>query len=225
YTQQPEQPLSGVPVAPILQILDLDNGTVRERIKLPENLAGKSLLNSGRDIMYSISDSGVIVLPVGSLNRAPRVAASKEDIVFQNNPCGGSRVVTQQFTISNPGGGAADFLLIPSNSSIQISPNAGVTPARVSVSIDMTTYQNRRGTTTESILIQSQSAVNVLSPVRVLINNQAADQRGTVVNVPGQLTDLLADPGRDRFYILRKDKNQVLVFDGLNFTQIATLRT
>ena len=59
----------------------------------------------------------------------------------------------------------------------------------------------------------------------MLINNQDPDQRGTFVNVPGKLVDLLADPVRDRFYVLRQDRNQVLVFDGTSYAQIATLRT
>src|SRR5262249_40315605 len=34
-----------------------------------------------------------------------------------------------------------------------------------------------------------------------------------------------SDPIRDRFYVLRQDKNSVLVFDGSSYQQIATLRT
>jgi uncharacterized protein (TIGR03437 family) len=59
----------------------------------------------------------------------------------------------------------------------------------------------------------------------VLINTHEPDQRGTFINIPGKLVDLLPDPTRDRFYVLRQDKNQVLVYDGVSFTRIATLRT
>jgi uncharacterized protein (TIGR03437 family) len=59
----------------------------------------------------------------------------------------------------------------------------------------------------------------------VLINTKEPDQRGTFVDVPGTLVDILADPARDRFYVLRQDANQVLVFDANNNTQIAALRT
>src|SRR5579883_1498734 len=60
---------------PILQILDSDNLTVRELITLPENLAGKSILSSDHNTMYSVSDSGVLILPVGNLNSYPRLEA------------------------------------------------------------------------------------------------------------------------------------------------------
>ena len=73
--------------------------------------------------------------------------------------------------------------------------------------------------------IGSSAAVNIPLPVRLLINTREPDQRGTFVNVPGKLVDVLADPGRNRFYILRQDRNLVLVFDLSSFTQVATLRT
>ena len=61
--------------------------------------------------------------------------------------------------------------------------------------------------------------------VRVLINNRNPDQRGTFINVPGTLADILADPVRDRFYVLRQSRNEVLVFEGTNQTQLAVLKT
>jgi DNA-binding beta-propeller fold protein YncE len=45
------------------------------------------------------------------------------------------------------------------------------------------------------------------------------------VNLPGKLVDLLSDPTKDRFFVLRQDTNQVLVFDGTGYSQIATLKT
>ena len=209
---------------PVLMVLDADNLTVRERLRLPENLAGKSVLSAAGDTMYSVSDSGVVVLQVGTLAQAARVAASQEDIVFRGNFCE-RRVLFQDIVILNPGGGRTDFRLTASAPGISISPSSGVTPAVVRVSVDPSTYQNQKGTSQALIQINSNSAVNVPVPVRVLINNREPDQRGTMVNVPGKLVDLLADPARDRFYILRQDTNQVLVFDGSNQRQVATLRT
>ena len=56
--------------------------------------------------------------------------------------------------------------------------------------------------------------------VRLLVNNPDVNQRGTIVDVPGTLTDILPDPARNRFYILRQDQNQLLVFDGGTNQQI-----
>ncbi len=139
--------------------------------------------------------------------------------------------------ITDPGGGHTDFKLISSNPGILVSQSSGVTPATVSVSYDPVAFQNVKGTTTIQLQVASIGGVNVLSTqdgssnlnvalnIRVLINNHDPDQRGSIIHVAGVLTDILPDPGHDRYYILRQDKNQVLVFDAGTNAQIATLRT
>ena len=106
-----------------------------------------------------------------------------------------------------------------------MTPSSGTTPAVVKVSIDPNVYQSQNGTTVVQLTLASAAAVNVPLPVRLLINNRNPDQRGSFVNVPGNLVDLLADPVRNRFYVLRQDRNQVLVFDGSTYSQVATLKT
>jgi len=209
---------------PVLQVLDADNLRVRERLSLAENLAGKSLLSADGGVMYSISDSGVTILQVGTLNRSARVVASTQDIVFRGNFCD-RRVATQEIVIQNPGGGNTDFTLTSTLAGVTVTPTSGVTPAVVRVTVDPNAFQNVKGTVTGAIQISSRGAVNLPPSVRVLVNNREPEQRGTFVNVPGKLVDLLADPVRDRFFLLRQDTNEVLVFDGANYTQIGSLRT
>jgi uncharacterized protein (TIGR03437 family) len=223
YAQIPDQTL-GKGQPPVLQVVDADNLAVRERFRLPENLAGKSVLTSDGSTMYSVSDSGVLVLPVGRLDGTPRLTASVEDVVFRGNFCD-RRVVSQQVLITDPGGGKTPFSLSTATGGITISPSAGTTPATVRISVDPNVFQNQKGTVAATITLSSSLAVNVPKPIRVLVNLKEPDQRGTFVNVPGTLVDLLADPMRDRFYVLRQDTNQVLVFDGSNNTLITTLRT
>jgi hypothetical protein len=67
--------------------------------------------------------------------------------------------------------------------------------------------------------------VNEPRPIRILVNTPEPDQRGMVVPVGGKLVDILPDPLRDRFFVLRQDTNQVLVFDGQSYAQIAALQT
>jgi uncharacterized protein (TIGR03437 family) len=210
--------------APVLLVSDWDNLTTRERIQLPENLAGKSVLSSDGNTMYGISDSGIMVIPVGSLDRSSRIATLQEDLVFRGNFCA-RNVPAQQLTIVDPGGGNTPFTLAVEGNGVRLSQTSGVTPATIMVSIDSAAVQNQKGTSTATITIKSAQAVNIPDKVRILINNKEPDQRGTFVNVPGQLQDLVADPVRDRFYVLRQDKNQVLVFDGSNSARVATLRT
>jgi uncharacterized protein (TIGR03437 family) len=73
--------------------------------------------------------------------------------------------------------------------------------------------------------LTSKSAVNIPKPVRLLINTPDPAQRGTIVDQPGILSDILPDAVRNRVYVLRQDMNQLLVFDGSSLNLIATLRT
>ena len=209
---------------PFLQVMDADNLNVREKLLLPENLSGKGILSSDGQTMYALSESGVMILPVGTLNSMPRVKAVQEDLVFRSTSCD-RHVMTQDLTIVNPGGGNTDFQLSSSLSGVTFSPSSGVTPATVKVSIDAAAFSNMRGTQVAQINIYSSRAVNIIPPVRVLVNLQDPDQRGTVVNIPGKLVDLLSDPYRNRLFVIRQDTNQVLVLDGSNFRQLAALRT
>jgi hypothetical protein len=213
------------PVAPpTLEIVAADNLTLNQTLQLPENLAGRAVLDSAGANMYSISDSGVLVLPVGQLKNQHRIQAAQQDLVFRGNQCNPGPTV-QQLTIVDPGGGSTDFQLTASVPGISMTPSRGTTPATVSVQVDPNAFQSQTGTSVASITIQSNSAVNVPNPVRVLVNNATPDMRGTFVDTPGVLVDVLADPARDRFYVLRQDQNQVLVFDGSTTAQIAILRT
>jgi uncharacterized protein (TIGR03437 family) len=227
-SQTPQAPANGsgapAPAAPVLAVVEADNLAVRERWRLPENLAGKALLASDRNVMYALSASGLTILPIGSLAQVRRVTALEEDVVFRSSLCE-RKAVTREINLVDPGGGATDFTISTTMEGVGVAPGSGTTPAKVRIVVDMNRFQNLRGTATGLVEIQSPAAINVPPPVRVLINNREPDQRGTVVNVPGKLVDILADPFRDRFYVLRQDTNQVLVFRGSDYLQFATLRT
>ena len=221
----PGVPAGNLPtLQPVLLMVDADNLTIRERIQLPENLAGRSVLNSTRDVLYSASDSGVLILPVGSLGTQRRLVASKKDLVFRPDLCR-SGLASQTLDIVNPGGGRVGFALVSTVSGVTVSPSSGFTPARVTVRVDQSAFATQRGTVTGFLQVLSLEAVNIPDPVRILINNRQPDQRGVFLNVPGTLVDILADPGRDRFYVLRQQKNDVLVYDSAGNNLIATMRT
>jgi uncharacterized protein (TIGR03437 family) len=230
---------------PNLMIVDADNLTVQQRLLIAESLGGRSVLNAAGTTLYSISESGVTVFPVGSaLRTVPQVVASKEDVVFQINSCDRG-TLTQTITIGD-GGAHTDFRLSvfdPTQAlakAVTFSATSGMTPATVKVTIDPTQFQNQNGTTEVFIRVDSIHAAN-LQPlncptpastsswaagcIRLLINSHEPDQRGAVVGVPGTLVDILPDQAHGRYYILRQDKNQVLVFDAATNVQTATLRT
>lgn len=222
-------PPSGTPATantnpPILMINDSDNLTVEDQLNLPENLAGKSVLTNDHNTMYAISDSGVTVLPVGNLASYPRLQASVQDIVFRGNFCN-QGANSQTLVVSDPGGGSTPFTISSSVSGVSVSPSSGVTPAVVTVTVNAAAFASQKGTSTAALTISSSAAINLPKTVRVLINSQAPSQRGSFVDIPGTVADVLADPKRQVYYVLRQDVNQVLVYGESNNSLQSILRT
>jgi uncharacterized protein (TIGR03437 family) len=222
----PATPAGQAPPAklPAFSIMDSDNLTVRDRIYIPENMTGRTLLNKAASMMYAVSDSGVMILPVGSMNKSRRLTVSTEDLQVQSSFCN-RNAMKQTFTISDPGGNNTDFSISTTQAGVTIAPLNGTTPATVTVTVDPAAFQNTYGTLAVPLQISSYGAVNVPPALRLLISQPDQDQRGTIIDVAGRLTDILPDPGRNRFYVVRQDKNQLLVFNGGNNQQIAALRT
>ena len=210
--------------SPTLQILDSDNLTLHQRLKLPENTRGRSVLTQDSNTLYSVSDSGVLVLLVGSINKSPRVVASTKDLVFRGNFCD-PNIASQTLTITDPGGGNTPFTISSSSPGVILSPASGVTPANVTVSVDPKTFQTQKGTVAVTLTLASSPAVNVPPQIRVLINSREPDQRGTFLNIPGTLVDVAADPIRNVYYVLRQDTNEVLAFNSKNNTPVGSVRT
>jgi uncharacterized protein (TIGR03437 family) len=209
---------------PVLSIMDSENMLVKESFAIPENITGRSVLSASNDMLYAASDSGVMVFPIGRMNQQHRLLASVRDVVARGTFCN-RNVITQTITITDPGGGNTDFQLTSSTQGVTVSPASGITPATVQVRVDPTAFQSQNGTLSVALTMKSVSAVNLPPQIRLLINNRNPDQRGTFINIPGYLTDLLADPVRNRFYIVAQDTDQVLVFDSTNYSQIAALKT
>ncbi len=207
---------------PVLVVAEADNLTVRERLRLPANLAGKAVLSADGSKLYAVAENGLMVVPIGELGSQPRVVSRQTELLFRGSFCD-RRAMAQEIELVDPGGGRTDFSLRASEG-ITVTPATGVTPARVRVVVDPNRFQNQKGTHVGWIQIQSRAAVNVPPAVRVLVNVREPDQRGTVVHVPGRLVDVLADGGRNRFYLLRQDTNQVLVYEAGSYRLLRTLR-
>jgi uncharacterized protein (TIGR03437 family) len=210
----------------VLHIVDTDNLTVRERIQLPENLAGKSVMSSDMNTMYSASISGVTILPVGQLPQTPQVAAAQEDVFFQGDACNAG-VITRNLDIVSLGSAASNFTLsLPQGvTGISLSATSGTTPATIQVRVDPGAFQGAKGTSQVMLTITSSTAVNLPPAVRLLINTKDFNQRGQIVNIPGKLVDMLADPARSRLYVIRQDRNLVLVYDMATLNLVGSLRT
>ncbi|MDX1944848.1 MAG: hypothetical protein SFU86_05515, partial [Pirellulaceae bacterium] len=206
---------------PVLEVADSENLAVRERLELAENLAGRSVLSADGRMMYAASDSGVTFLPVGQLDQERRVVAALEDLVFRPSACD-RRVMTLDLPILDLSGQATEFQLSTTMAGLRLSQSAGVTPAIIQVSIDPAVFP---ASVTGTLTLTARESIRTGESVRVVVNVTEPDQRGTPLAIPGRLVDLLADPQRDRFYVLRQDRNQVMAFDGTTRALLATWKT
>jgi len=158
------------------------------------------------------------------LNSSPRLAASVEDLLFLGNFCE-RNAATQTFTLADPGGANVPFTITSSNPGVHVTPSSGTTPATISVTVDPNAFTSQKGTAAVQLTFSSNVALNIPKSVRVLVNSREPAQRGTIIDIPGTLVDMISDPSKDQFYVLRQDMNQLLVFDGTNNTLKTTLRT
>ncbi len=209
---------------PTLMVVTSSNLTLQQTLQLPENLTGKSVLSSDNNTLYAVSASGITILPVGSLAKQPRVVAQQQSLMFRGNFCVPG-VSTQKLSIVDPGGNHTPFSISSNTAGVSVSPSNGVTPASVTVSVDPSAFGSQSGTVAATLAITSPTATNVIPPVQVMVNNAAPNQVGSLISVPGTLTDIMADPLRNQFFVVRSDQNEVLAFNGTNYSKIATLKT
>lgn len=232
YTQAAPAPdkelLSGAALSapPLLNVMDVDNLALREQIRLPRYLSGKTIFSPDMNWLYAICDSGLLMLPLEELPRAPRVVASEESLLFTGSFC--DRFVQRRtFEVVNPVGGAVDFRINMQKAvrGIRVSANSQTTPATVTVEVDFSAFQSGQNTTQVFLELASESAVNVPLPVRISVNVRDGDQKGRIIDLPGRIVDLVSDVQRRRYYVLRQDKNLVIALDADTWKEVGRMRT
>ena len=232
YTQAAPAPdkdfLSGAALSapPLLNVMDADNLTLREQIRLPRYLAGRTIFSPDMNWLYAICDSGLLMLPLDELPRAPRVVASEESLLFTGSFCDRS-VQKRTFEVVSPAGRPVDFRIGVKRAvrGVRVSANSQATPATVTVEVDFSAFQSGQNTTHVFLEIASEDAVNVPSAVRVAVNVRDGDQKGRIIDLPGRIVDLVSDAQRRRYYVLRQDKNQVIALDADSLREVGRMRT
>ncbi len=229
------QPGSGPdhPINNILYVMDADNLHVRQQLRTAEQITGRIVVTSGGGDLYAVSESGLLHIPMGQLNKYPLLEVNAADrfVTFEVDACERGEGVTKTIHLENPAGGPpAQFSLssMLTNSgqrpAIRFQPSTGTTPADVKVTIDVGALGPVQGATTIPILI-STDAVNIPQPAYVVANIQAVDQRGTLLPAAGRFMEVVGDPYRDRFYAIDQDNFEIVVYDSTDNRVIGRLRT
>src|SRR5262249_52134379 len=89
-----------------LLINSSDNLLIQMGIQLPESLSGKMAITSDSSMIYAISQSGFIVLPIGALAQSPIAMPDSNVVLLASDQCGVTASEnTATIPVRNLGGG------------------------------------------------------------------------------------------------------------------------
>jgi uncharacterized protein (TIGR03437 family) len=89
-----------------LLVNDPDNLLIKLGLQLPENLSGRMVMNAAGTVIYAISQSGLITLPIGTLAQSPVAQTDTQTILLANDQCGvTSKTNSLADSIKNAGAG------------------------------------------------------------------------------------------------------------------------
>ncbi len=218
-----------------LTVSDPNNLLIRSGIQLPENLTGKMEISQDGQNIYALSESGLVILPIGILNQSPLAVPESNSVLLLNDQCNANSASNRiRVNVLNPGRGritaTAQLLTTLPVAAGQAAVNATLAPvaavsnAGTNPTVDFS-FNTRAavalGTTSPAhdFLIQSPEAVNIPPRVRVLQNNRDTEARGDVIPIDvgissaQALEDMVLDTVRQRLYIANAGLNRVEVFD------------
>ena len=199
----------------VLQVLNGWNLTPQLGLRLPESPTSVIIRSRDGQNLFALSASGLLVIPVGQLERSPILDVDSTGVVLTADVCSRS-VVTAAVQVRNAGTGRMTFSAVASgasNAALTIRQTSSVAPATLQITFDSRRANlNALGTGQYSIVLSSPEAVNVEPAIVVSLNFRDVDQRGSIVPIDGLGTDMLVDEARQRLYVANFLRDRVEVF-------------
>jgi uncharacterized protein (TIGR03437 family) len=199
-----------------------DNLLIQLGLQIVETQSGRMVITSDNSTIYAVSQSGFLVLPVGSMTNSPIAMPDSNVALLASDQCGltasqNSAVIP----VRNVGGRTmtvtAQVLATSATSAttrVTSRPYGGDVTATFSAAAARTI-----GTAApDQLLIQANEAINIAPNVRIYQNNRNTEARGTILPIDigattAGLTDVIGDPVRQRLYIANPGLNRVEIFD------------
>lgn len=200
----------GAPSPKITELLvnDPSNLLINLGIEMPGNLVGKMVIDSAGTTVYGISDSGIMILPVGNIAQSPLVQPSAQSLLLTNDVCGAFRATTGSDPMNNVGKGrftvsvapytpptttiappAPGFPPIPTPATTITTPapnavanNSGTTPA-VNFTYSSGASVNPGTIGPSDFTVTSPEAINIPGNIHVYQNYRDSVSTGTIVPV------------------------------------------
>ena len=191
-------------------------------IMLPENLGGRMVISSDSATIYAISQSGFMVLPIGTLAQQPIAMPDSPVALLASDQCGVTAALNSAtIPVRDVGGGKITptvQLITTTSTSTEASIKSASYGGNITVSFNAAAAKNLGTATPDQLLIQAAEAINIIPNVYVYQNSRNAEAAGTIIPVnigatTTGLTDILQDTTRQRLYIANPGLNEIEVFD------------
>jgi YVTN family beta-propeller protein len=184
------------PNSSTLLLSDSTNLAISLGIRLPENIVAKMVMTADGGNAWSLSQSGLIYLPLSTLHRSPIISVDSTQVFLSQNPCNPG-LAQGTVRVSNAGSGRLTYAVTTVNSALTSQVSTGLTPSAVTFTMEpgRLNVVRQAGTNlvTGATTLQGQSldvtlasleAINIPPIVRVYMNYRSTDQRGVVFPVP-----------------------------------------
>jgi YVTN family beta-propeller protein len=190
-TNPPPKPLSST-----LLINDSRNLGIQLGIRLPESIVAKMVITSDGANAWSLSQSGMIYLPLSTLYNYPIIQPDTTQVFLSANPCNRG-LATGSLKVSNLGKGKLTYAINNLNQSLVTQVTSGLAPSSIQFTMDpgRANVNRQSGTnlytggqtvagTPVDINLSSNEAINLPNTVHVYMNQRDPDQRGLIYPIP-----------------------------------------
>ncbi len=184
------------PNSSVLLLTDPTNLGIRLGIRMPESIVAKMVMTADGGNAWSLSQSGLVYLPVSTLFNYPILQPSTTQVFLSQNPCSTGLAQTP-VQINNLGSGKLTFAINTISSALTTAVSSGVAPSTVMFTMEpgRLNVVRQAGTNlaTGAATLQGQSldvtlaspnAINIPPTIRVYMNYRNPDQRGVIFPVP-----------------------------------------
>jgi YVTN family beta-propeller protein len=179
-----------------LLISDPNNLAIHLGIRLPESIVAKVVILHDGSSAWSLSQSGLIYLPLSTLYNYPIIAPAATHVFLTQNPCNPG-LAQAKLQINNLGAGKLTYAVTTISSALTTDVSSGVAPSTITFTMEpgRLNVVRQAGTNlvTGAVTLSGQSldvslsapqAINLPPVIRVYMNFRNPDQRGEIFPLP-----------------------------------------
>lgn len=219
------------PLSNVLYVSNSKNLGVSLGLRLPQSILGKMVALSDGSMVFALSESGLLRLPMANVYDYPILQPSTTQVFLANDDCN-KGIAKTTVDVTNLGKGQLTFSVPTITSALVTQVSSGVAPATIDFIMEpgrsgvvrqpgtnLFTGASGGGGTPLNITLASTQAINFPNTIRVYMNYRQSDQRGLIFPRPvslnnGQgLQEMVLDEPRGRVYISNAGFNRIEVFD------------